>query len=78
MRPLMRLGNKGISEGFLKELSSSLKAHQLVKVRLDTSGKAECQARAQEILDQIPGELVDIVGSSALFYREDPKDPLVR
>lgn len=77
MRPLMRLGNKGLTEAFAKELSSSLKAHQLVKVRLDVSAGAEARARAEEIATQAEAEVVDVVGAVGLFYREDPEDPLV-
>lgn len=77
MRPLMRIGKDGVTEGFLKELSRSLDAHQLVKVKLDVGGKAACRERAEEVAKGAEAEVVDVVGSAALFYREDPEDPLV-
>jgi RNA-binding protein len=77
MRPLMRMGNKGLTEAFVKELVGSLKAHQLVKVRLDTGAGAEARARAEELAEQAEAEVVDVVGAVGMLYREDPEDPLV-
>lgn len=78
MRPLLRLGKAGLTDGFAKEVSDSLRAHQLVKIRLDAAGKAECRARAEELAAAAEAEVVDVVGSVATLYREDPEDPLVR
>ncbi len=77
MKPLMRIGAKGLTDAFVTELERSLAAHQLVKVAVDGSGKAELRARAEEVAAKAGAELVDLVGGSALFYREDPEDPLV-
>lgn len=77
MRPLMRVGKAGVTEGFVTELVRSLKAHQLVKVSMESSQKDEARAQAEELAEKAECEVVDLVGSSALFYREDPEDPLV-
>ena len=77
MRPLMRLGNKGLTEGFIKELRSSLEAHQLVKVRLDASAGPEARARVEELAEKAQAEVVDVVGAVGMLYLEDPEDPLV-
>lgn len=77
MRPLMRMGNKGLTEAFVAELTSSLQAHQLVKVRLDAIAGAEARARAEELAEKVAAEVVDVVGAVGMFYREDPEDPLV-
>lgn len=78
LRPLMRIGKGGATDAFVKELGTSLKAHQLVKVKLDGVGKEEWQTRARELAERSKSELVDVVGGSALLYLEDPEDPLVR
>lgn len=78
MRPLMRVGRAGVTDGFVAELTSSLKAHQLLKVSMDSAAKDEARAQAEELATRTGSELVDVVGSSALLYLEDPKDPLVR
>jgi RNA-binding protein len=78
MHALMRVGKRGLSEGFLKELANSLRAHQLVKVSLSTPQREEASEEANAIAAGVDAELVDIVGGSALFYLEDPDDPLVR
>jgi RNA-binding protein len=78
MRPLMRVGKSGVSDGFVTELVRSLTAHQLVKVSMESSQKEEARAQAEDLAARAECDLVDLVGSSALFYRENPKDPLVR
>ncbi len=78
MRPLMRIGKEGMTDAFVTEVVRSLKAHQLLKVKLDVSGRDECRERAQELAKRSEADVVDIVGSAALFYLEDPEDPLVR
>lgn len=78
MRPLMRVGKNGVSDGFVSELVHSLTAHQLVKVSMDTSQKDEAREQAEDLAERAGCDLVDLVGSSALFYLEDPEDPLVK
>lgn len=78
MKPLMRVGNKGVTEAFVAELARSLKAHQLVKVRLDGEDADERRSQAEAIAASAEADVVDIVGAAALFYREDPENPLVK
>ena len=70
LKPVVSIGNAGLSTAVLRELELSLEHHELMKVRI---GGAEREQRRQMIADlceQLDAELVQAVGHVALIYRE--------
>jgi len=70
LKPVVSIGNAGLSKAVLRELELSLEHHELMKVRI---GGAERELRRQMIGDicrQLNAELVQAVGHVALIYRE--------
>jgi len=70
LKPVVSIGNAGLSAAVLRELELSLEHHELMKVRI---GGAEREQRRQMIVElckQLGAELVQAVGHMALIYRE--------
>lgn len=71
LRPVVRLGNQGLTEGVLKEIDLSLAHHELMKIRLGEDRETRA-AMVSDICQRIGAELVQSIGRVALLYR--PKE----
>ena len=75
VKPIIQIGNKGITAAVTTEFSLALDHHELVKVRLAGEDRA---ARAEQITDlgaAAKAELVQSIGRVACFYRRNEEQP---
>ena len=73
LKPVVIIGNAGLSEAVLREIDLSLEHHELLKVRL---GGADREARRQliaSICESCHAELVQSIGHIALIYRKQAR-----
>ena len=75
LRPIVHVGEAGISEVVLRALDEALVRHELVKVRLhDPDDK---RAAAQQIADASRAALCGVVGHTVIIYRPNPENPRI-
>ncbi|MEW8586680.1 MAG: RNA-binding protein [gamma proteobacterium symbiont of Ctena orbiculata] len=73
LKPVVIVGQHGLSENVLNEIDSSLDSHELIKVKLAGADKEDRKELSNEIIQQLSAELVQIIGRVAVFYRPNPK-----
>jgi len=73
LKPVVIVGQHGLSENVLSEIGSTLDIHELIKVKLAGADKADREALSQQIVEQLSATLVQIIGRVAIFYRANPK-----
>jgi RNA-binding protein len=73
LRPVVMIGQRGLTKEVLLELDHSLERQELIKVRF-LEFKSEKDAICEQIQNQLSSELVTIIGHVAVFYRKNP-DP---
>lgn len=70
LKPVVIIGQGGLTEGVTGKISESLKAHELIKVKF-----LEYKEHKQEIVDEIlstcEAQLVRIIGNIAIIYKEN-------
>ena len=74
IKPVVMLGNKGLTENVMIELEGALDQHELVKVKL----RGEREQREQwinTISTQCKAELVLKIGQVACFFRRYQDEP---
>ena len=70
---IYQLGKSGVSEELVNGLSSALEARELIKIKvLENSGYSAREA-AEEIAPLISAEVVCVVGTKIVFYRQSEK-----
>jgi len=79
LKPAVHLGKDGLSDGVAASIDASLRAHELVKVRL-AADRDERKELAAAIEHRLGCECVGIVGRMAILYRqhEDPDKRRIR
>ena len=70
LNPVVRVGQKGITENLLLETDQALAAHELIKVHVAVEDRDERQAIGQEIAGKTGAELVHSIGKICILYRK--------
>jgi RNA-binding protein len=79
LKPVIIVGDAGLSESLLKEFSSTIDHHELVKVRIRAGDRESRDKIINDLCDRESASLVTRIGNVALVYRrnkEKPKIPL--
>jgi len=72
LKPLIMVGDAGLSESLLTEYESTLSHHELIKVRVKAGDRATRDAMFDELCTKSGAELIQRVGNIALVYRQNP------
>jgi len=75
LRPLVQIGEGGISDAVIAALDAALSDHELVKVRLQQP--PDKKAAAAELADRTHAHLCGVVGHTVILYRPDPEQPRI-
>ncbi|MCU7915262.1 MAG: ribosome assembly RNA-binding protein YhbY [Candidatus Thiodiazotropha sp. (ex Gloverina cf. vestifex)] len=73
LKPVVIVGQHGLSESVLSEIDSTLDIHELIKVKLAGADKTDRVTLSQQVVEQLSASLVQIIGRVAIFYRPNPK-----
>jgi len=76
-KPVVLVGNAGVTAPLLKELGIALERHELLKIRLPGVERAERTKMVQKICDAAGAEAVQEIGRVAVIYRPARKPRLV-
>ena len=72
LQPVVIVGGAGVTEGVISMVANSLKAHELLKIKLNEY-KDEKVELTQDICSQCNATLVRIIGNVAILYKEAEK-----
>ena len=72
LRPVVLIGDRGLSDAVLKEIDLNLNAHHLIKVRVAGEEREARNAMLETICDRLSCALVHHLGKTLIIYRPDP------
>ena len=72
LKPVIMVGQKGVTPAVLAEFAGALEHHELVKVKL-ADGDREARAQSiEKVRAHGDAEVVQTIGKVASFYRRNP------
>ena len=71
--PVVAISEKGLSASVLKEIDLSLKAHELIKIRVFGEEREERAAIMETICTELGALPIQHIGKILVVYRENPK-----
>jgi len=77
LKPVIMIGNKGITDALVAELSQALDHHALIKVRLAGEDRFARAAQITALGTAGNAELVQSIGKVACFYRRNAESPKI-
>lgn len=78
LKPVIMVGEAGLSEPVLREFEATLTHHELIKVRVRTGDRQSRNEMIERLCRQSGAELVTRVGNVALLYRRNNEKPRIR
>lgn len=70
IKPVVFVGQKGVTEAVILSMEEALNAHELIKVKfIDFKEKEAKQALSEEIQKRTDSCLAGIIGHMAIYYR---------
>ena len=75
LKPVVTVGNEGLSAPVLKEIEISLKAHDLIKIRVTGDDRDARLAFLGEICNRSGASPVQHIGKILVVYRESREEP---
>ncbi len=77
LKPVVRLGQHGLSDAVIKELDGALSHHELVKVKLSESEKDARLEQLTKLCESVHAISVQHIGHTATLYRRNNKKPVI-
>lgn len=74
LKPLVRIGDPGLSPELVLQIQTMLKDHPLLKVKLG-GHQDERKSMAQQLAEKVEAELVAVIGHVIILYKDpEPED----
>lgn len=70
LNPIVMIGRGELSEAVLRSTDEALKAHELIKVKLQEGCETDRREVAAELAEKSGAEVAQILGKTFLLYRE--------
>ncbi len=74
-KPVVWIGQHGVTEGVQRELETALGAHELIKVSVRVGDREKRNTLVSELVDALKAEQIQRIGNVVTLYRPDPKEP---
>ncbi|HWS73174.1 MAG TPA: ribosome assembly RNA-binding protein YhbY [Thermoanaerobaculia bacterium] len=78
LEPVVRVGQKGLSDAVVSETKKSLVAHELIKVRIDAEDSALRKELAEKLAAAADAQLAATIGKTAILYRARDEKPKIK
>lgn len=72
LKPVVTIGNKGLTESVLEELERALNDHELIKIKTPPGTKEERDAFSDDLAAKTGAQLIHSIGRMALLLRRNP------
>ncbi|MBI4754882.1 MAG: ribosome assembly RNA-binding protein YhbY [Betaproteobacteria bacterium] len=73
LKPVVLVGNDGLSEAVLKEVDRSLTAHELIKIRVAGQDRDQREAMLEAVCRATGAAAVQHIGNILVLYRPAPE-----
>ena len=77
IQPAFQIGKGGVNDAQVAQIDDYLRVHELVIKVLDNSMYTAREA-AEEIAEKISAEVVQVIGSKAVLYKRNEKQPVIK
>ncbi len=74
LNPVVSIASQGLTEAVLKEIEISLKAHELIKIRVYGDDRASREAFLNEICDTLGAAFIQHIGKLLVVWRPNHED----
>ena len=74
LKPIVIIGQNGLTNTVISEIDASLNAHELIKIRFREPNKDKRDEKCLQIQKNLGAEIIHQIGFIVVFYRPKPKN----
>ncbi len=74
LKPVVMLGNNGLTEGVLAEIEQALQHHELIKVKIAAEERETKTLIVEAIIRETKANNVQVIGNILVLYRPSTED----
>lgn len=78
IEPAFQVGKGGVNDAQVAQIDDYLRVHELVKIKVLDNSLYTAKEAAVEIAERISAEVVQVIGSKAILYKRNEKEPVIR
>jgi len=71
LKPVILIGQQGLTESVIKEINHALDDHELIKVRFHSKDREQTKEFIATICSQMKADLIKQIGFVAVIYRKN-------
>lgn len=71
LKPVVLLGDKGLTDNVVLETEAALLAHELIKVKINSADRDERKTIAAELAARTDSHTVQIIGRTVVLYKKN-------
>ncbi len=71
LRPIVTVGNSGITGGVIDEMQRALRDHELIKVKLNIEKRSERAREVKDLSTALNAHLIQLIGKNAVLYKKN-------
>jgi len=75
LKPVISLGDKGVTDAFIHELDTTLDHHELIKIKVRAGDRETRDRIIAELAEQMSAALISRIGNVATLYRARKQKP---
>ena len=77
LKPVVTVGQHGLSENVFNEIEIALDFHELIKIKISGADRDDKKSMIEAISEQCGADVVQTIGHVAVLFRRNPKKPKV-
>lgn len=77
IEPILQVGKGGVGDNMIKQFNDALEARELVKASVLKNSLSDTKGICQEISSLTGSEIVQVIGSKFVLYKESKDDKVI-
>ena len=77
LRPVVMIGQRGLTDSVIEEIDQSIRHHELMKVRVSVGDRGERDRLIDELCERTGSTLIHRIGNIALIFRRNQQKPKI-
>lgn len=70
LKPVVMIGNKGLTVNVMAEVDQALNAHELIKIKVSVDEKEARIEILEQIAEELNAEFLKLIGNIGIMYRK--------
>lgn len=78
LEPSFQIGKGGVNDAQAQQIDDYLRVHELIKIKVLENSLLTAREAAEDIAGRIGAEVVQCIGSKAVLFKRNEKEPKIR